>query len=104
MDIANIIDELNLNLSSAFHDFEGVYLYGSRLKNTHNEDSDIDLVAIFKHVNRVKRMKVWQIVGELEYKYDVILDLHPMTLAELRQNPYYYEQVVDFGKFYEAAA
>jgi predicted nucleotidyltransferase len=104
MDIVKIIDELNLSLSTAFQDFEGGYFYGSRQKNTHNEDSDIDLVAIFRHVNRIKRMEIWQIVGELEYKYGVILDLHPMTLAELRENPFYYEQVVDFGKFYEAAA
>ncbi|NLF83615.1 MAG: nucleotidyltransferase domain-containing protein [Candidatus Gastranaerophilales bacterium] len=103
MDILKIIEELNIKLSSAFQDFEGVYFYGSRQKNTHREDSDVDLVAIFKNVNRNKRMKIWQIVGELEYKYDVILDLHPMTLAELKQNPFYYEQVVDFGKFYEAA-
>lgn len=103
MDIGKIIKELNLKFSSSFDDFEGVYLYGSRRINTHKEDSDIDLVALFKYVDRNKRMKIWLIVGELEYKYNVILDLHPMTLDGLKQNPFYYEQVVGIGKFYEAA-
>ncbi|OGI00291.1 MAG: hypothetical protein A2Y25_01530 [Candidatus Melainabacteria bacterium GWF2_37_15] len=98
-----IIEELNNKLSNAFDDFEGVYLYGSRLRGDFKEDSDVDLIAIFKHVDRDKRMKIWRIVGWLEYKYDLILDLHPMTIEELKQNPYHYEQIVGKGKFYEAA-
>jgi len=56
--INKIIGELNIQLSKAFDDFEGVYFYGSRLKDNYKEDNDIDLVAIFKQIDRNKRMKI----------------------------------------------
>lgn len=102
-DINKIIEELNKKLSENFDDYKGAYFYGSRLKGNYKEDSDLDIVAIFNQSDIEKRMKIWVIIGEIEYKYNLILDLHPMTLNELKQNPYYFEEVVDNGKFYEAA-
>lgn len=98
-----IIEELNSKLSNAFEDFEGVYLYGSRLRGDYTEDSDVDLIAIFKYIDLDKRLKIWPIVGQIEYKYDLILDLHPMTIEELKESPYHYDLIVNNGKFYEAA-
>ncbi len=98
-----VIKELTSELSNEFRDFKGVYFYGSRARQTESEESDYDIVAVFDFVDRSKRMKIWGIVGEIEYKFDVFLDLHPMTREELEFNPYYYEQVVKNGIFYEAA-
>lgn len=99
----NIIKKLNNKLTHCFADFKGIYFYGSRAKNTHSEDSDIDIVAIFDKIDREKRMEIWGIVGQIESEYNAFIDLHPMTKEELELNPFYYEQVVGNGIFYEAA-
>lgn len=86
-----------------YSDFSGVYLYGSYANNTAVSDSDIDLIAIFANsVERTRRMDLWDIVGKLEAEYDVIFDIHPMTLSELEKNSVYYNQVVNKGIFYGA--
>jgi len=98
-----IVAKLKSQFKKEFDDFKGIYFYGSRVKGTYRKDSDIDIVVLFEKVDRDKRMKIWSIVGELEYQYDVFIDLHPMTKEELEQNPFYYDQVVNNGIFYEAA-
>ena len=45
-------------------------------------------------------MKLWTLVGTIEAEYNVIFDLHPMNNEELKQNPIYYNQVVNKGIFY----
>jgi len=102
-EVKEIVKKLNNQFKKEFDDFKGIYFYGSRAKGTHCEDSDIDIVVLFQKVDRDKRMKIWGIVGEVEYEYDVFIDLHPMTKEELKLNPFYYDQVVNNGIFYEAA-
>ena len=45
-------------------------------------------------------MDLWGVVGELEAEMDVVFDIHPMTISELKNNPVYYGQVVDKGIYY----
>ena len=101
LDIVHIIELLNKNIKSLFSDFCGVYLYGSYANKTNSENSDIDMVALFnKKLTREQRLQLWTIVGNIEAEYDIILDLHLMNNEELRNNPIYYNQVVNKGIFY----
>ena len=45
-------------------------------------------------------MNLWSLIGKFEAEMDITLDLHPMTMIELKKNPIYYEQVVDKGIYY----
>ena len=102
--IKKVINLLNESLKEKFPDFKGAYLYGSYAKNTSHKYSDIDIVALFKTTpDRKKRFAIWSIVGPIEAEYDVFLDLHPMSSEELEQNPFYYEEVVNKGIFYNVA-
>ncbi len=100
-DIDKIIKKLNKKIKNLFNNFNGVYLYGSYAAKSARTDSDIDIVALFDNkLTREERMDLWGIVGELEAEMDIVLDMHPMTLSELKQNPVYYMQVVDKGIYY----
>ncbi len=100
-DIGQIIEILNKKIKSLFSDFNGVYLYGSYANNTSTLNSDIDIVAMFNNkLTRNDRMELWKLIGNIEAKYNVIFDLHPMIYEELEQNPVYYNQVVNKGIFY----
>lgn len=102
--VRKVINILNTKLKENFPDFKGAYLYGSYAKNTSHKYSDIDIVALFEITpNREKLGQIWRIVGRIEAEYDVFIDLHPMIREELEQNPFYYEEVVNKGNFYNAA-
>jgi len=79
-------------------------LYGSQIKGTSHKESDIDIIAIFDDVDRQKDFDLGGIICELMYKYDVYIDLHPYTIENLEKNPVFYNEVVNKGQFYEAAA
>ncbi len=102
-DVTNIIESLKNQIHSLFSNFYGIYLYGSYANKTNKDNSDIDIVALFDtKLAREDRMKLWCLVGLIEAKYNVIIDLHPMNKEELKQNPVYYNQVVSKGIFYGA--
>lgn len=101
--IEKIIQELNKLIKQQFPDFKGLYLYGSQAKGNSNKDSDIDIVAIFDEVSRAKVFEIAGILCDLEYKYDIYIDLHEYTEKELQRNPYYYNEVVNKGIYYDAA-
>lgn len=100
MDVIKIIQELNTRIANNFQDFKGSYLYGSRAKGNYKDDSDIDIVALFDEVNREKELKLYGFVGEIQYKYNVFIELHNYTLERLKKNPIFYDQVVNKGIFY----
>jgi len=103
MDIKKLIEELNNYINLKYKDFKGTYLFGSRAKGSFNEDSDVDIVVVFDELNRDKEFDIYGIISDLMYKYDAFIDIHLMTPEKLRQNPFFYEEVVDKGIFYEAA-
>ena len=101
VNIDELISKLNKKIKDLFTDFKGVYLYGSYAAHCAKQHSDIDIVAVFDNeLTREKRMDLWGIIGKLEAEMDVVLDLHPTTLAELEQNPIYYNQVDNKGIYY----
>ncbi|MDR0822886.1 MAG: nucleotidyltransferase domain-containing protein [Endomicrobium sp.] len=99
----NLVQELKENLQNSFEDFEGLYVYGSQVNGTPNKDSDIDIVAIVDAPDREKRRYIWGVLSDLDYKYDVVIDLHPMTRQELEKNYIFHNEVVNKGVFYAAA-
>lgn len=99
--IDELLVKLNKKIKDLFIDFKGVYLYGSYAGHCAKKNSDVDIVAIFgNELTRKERMDLWGIIGKLEAEMDVVLDLHPTTMAELKQNPIYYNQVVNKGIYY----
>ena len=101
--IHQLIEELKTALRNSFDDFEGLYLYGSQVNGISNENSDIDIVVIIDAKAKEKRYAIWSIVSLLNYKYDMLLDLQPMTRQELERNYIFYNEVVNKGIFYAAA-
>jgi predicted nucleotidyltransferase len=101
--INEIANNLRTNLKNSFNDFEGLYVFGSQVNGKATDDSDIDVVAIIDASDDKKRGVIWDIVGKIEYDYNVICDLHPMTRAELERNYIFHNEVVNKGVFYEAS-
>lgn len=101
--IIKIIEELNKLIKEMYPDLKGLYLYGSQVKGTAHKNSDIDVIAIFDETSREKTFEISGILCDLQYKYDVYIDLHEYTEEELQRNPYYYCEVVDKGIYYAAA-
>lgn len=100
MNISEITEELNKKLKEKYSDFRGSYFYGSRITEKFDKNSDVDSVGIFDAVNREKRMEMWDIIGEFEYKYNVFIDFHPMTEPKLKRNSIYCNEVTGKGFFY----
>jgi len=98
-----LIKELNTRIAKDYSDFKGCYLYGSRVKKTHHQDSDVDIVAIFDYIDRAKDLEIRGIVCELMYIYDVYIDFRTYTLEDLMKNPIYCDEVTKKGRFYDAA-
>jgi len=101
--IIKIVKELNKLIREQFKDFRGLYLYGSQASGTFHKDSDIDVVAIFDETSWEKTFELGGILGDLMYKYDMYIDLHPYTPETIKRNPIYYNEVVNKGIYYEAA-
>ncbi len=102
-EIINLINELNNCILNKYKDFKGCYLYGSLVNETSNANSDIDLIALFDHINWEKDFEISGIICELMYKYDIYIDLHIYTQEKLKKNPVFFNEVVNKGLFYEAA-
>lgn len=99
--IQKIIRELIKIVKDRYPGFEGLYLYGSYVRGTAHKNSDIDMVLLFKsRLTNREALDLAGIVGNLDYKYDVFIDYHPYTENELEQNPFYYESVVEEGKYF----
>ncbi|MBR1425623.1 nucleotidyltransferase domain-containing protein [bacterium] len=102
-DINKIINNLNQVIKKTYSGFNGIYLYGSYASKKNQSGSDIDVVALFETpLSREQRLNLWSLIGKIEVDFGIVLDLHPMSTAELKQNPIYYNQVVNKGMFYGA--
>ena len=103
MNISEIIKELNSLIKDKYSDFKGSYLYGSRARGDFSKNSDIDVVAMFDKVDRHKELEVSGISCDLDYKFDVFIEIHLYTPEELKINPIFYNEVVNKGIYYEPA-
>lgn len=95
-----VVQKLRDSLINNFNDFNGLYLFGSRVKGASAKESDYDFVALFENVNRDKKLKIYRIVGELEYEFNVFIDLKVLNPNQFKMNPFFYEEVTNYGIFY----
>ena len=100
--IEEVIDLLNKAFSERFDDFHGLYLHGVFADGRNHRDEDIELVAVFDIENKYKRELIWPIVGKIETDLDVFIDLHPITMDELKKDEDFYDEVVNKGVFFKA--
>lgn len=103
--MSNKIDEVITTLIKAlkenFSDFKGLYLFGLYLDGKMHEDEDIELVAIFDNEqDKTKREEIWRAVGTVEEIFDVFIDLHPLTVQELKKDEDLYQEVSEEGIFF----
>lgn len=92
-----IAEELRNSLKDR-KDFEGLYLYGSQIKNTQHEDSDIDIAGVFSRdvsYDRDVTLKVY----DIDLKYDIVIDFQRVTKEQLAQSPVYFNEIKK-GKYY----
>ncbi len=101
--IVKIVQELLRLIKEQFPDLKGIYLYGSQVKGGAKKESDIDVVALFDSTSWEKTFEISGILCELDYKYDIFIDFKPYTLNKLKENPYYYDEVVNKGIYYAAS-
>lgn len=101
--IDEIIIELIKELKKEYSDFKGIYLFGLFLDGKMHEDEDIELVGIFDEEKlKEQRENIWKIIGKVEEKFDVFIDLHPLTAKELKKDEELYEEITEEGVFFNA--
>lgn len=99
--IDEIVVDLIKSLKCEFPDFKGIYLFGLFLDGEMHEDEDIELIAIFDNEpDKATRELIWRIVGKTEENFDVFIDLHPLTLQELKKDEELYQEVLENGIFF----
>ena len=101
--IDNLAKELRDALQKSFKGFEGLYVFGSQAKGTAYEDSDVDIVVLFKNNHEGESDEYYRIISKLMYDYDVVLDVHRKTRRQLEFNYLFHNEVVNKGVFYDAA-
>lgn len=72
MEDIQIVREFKAKVLRSFPDAE-IYFYGSRVKNTHREDSDYDLLVLLKEITPAIRKRIYDIAWETGFKYDAVL-------------------------------
>lgn len=98
--VEDAIKLLSEEFSSRFDDFHGLYLYGAFKDGRNHKDEDVELVAIFDSEDKQKREIIWPIVGRIETDLDIFIDLHPVTMDDLKKDTDFYDEVVNRGIFY----
>lgn len=99
--VEEVINILIKEFRERFEDFHGLYLYGVFTDGKSHSNEDIELVAIFDVENKHKREVIWPIIGKIETDLDVFIDLHPITMEELKKDEEFYDEVVNKGIFYD---
>lgn len=100
--VEETIKLLNKAFSENFTDFHGLYLYGVFTDGKPHPSEDIEIVAIFDTEDKSKRELIWPIVGKIETDLDVYIDLHPITMEELKKDEDFYDEVVNKGILFKA--
>lgn len=102
--MANSVNDVILILTKEFNkqfpDFKGMYLFGKFLDGKMHEEEDIELAAIFEIEDKPKREQIWPIIGKVETKLNVCIDLYPYTEETFKQDEDIYNEIMDEGIFF----
>jgi len=103
MDNDLIMNKINDSIREVFKGYKGLYLYGSRVKHTEQSDSDYDIIILLeKRMTSEEEHPVYETIGRLEYELDIFMDTQFLTEEELKRDPFFYKEVINYGKFYTA--
>jgi len=97
-----ILESLIKKIRSEFKDFRGSYFFGSRVTGNFKPHSDYDIVLLFDKIEREKKLEICGIIGELEYKYGIFIDMKILTKEEFEYNPFFFEEVTTKGIYYDS--
>lgn len=91
-EVREILEDLQSALKQLYGDrLQRVILYGSWARGEANEDSDIDVLVVLKGAIVPGREidQMLDLVVEIEWKYDVLLSVHPVSEEDyqVRQSP-----------------
>jgi len=80
-----ILNDLKNQLRNYFgDDLINIYLFGSQAKNTGTQDSDYDILILFKSKNGWRtKGKVIDICYDIDIKHDILIDPHVLSEDEL---------------------
>ena len=56
-----------------FYPHSEIYFYGSRVKKTHRDDSDYDVLVLLDTVDSTTRKKIYDIAWETGFEYDALI-------------------------------
>jgi len=97
-----ILKSLIKKIRSEFKDFRGSYFFGSRVTGNFKPHSDYDIVLLFDQIEREKKLEICGIIGEIEYKYGIFIDMKILTREEFEYNPFFFEEVTTKGIYYDS--
>lgn len=85
------------------NNYQGLYLYGSRVNNKDTSDSDYDMIFLNSdRLSNSEKQKIYTLISKIEYDNDVFIDIQFLTPAELAMNPFFHKEVTEKGLFYAA--
>jgi len=100
--VDEIAKKLRNELQKSVKDFEGLYVFGSQVREDATKDSDVDIVVLFGQDSFHLPDAFYDILFQMGIDYyDVIdLDVLPYTRKELERNYIFHNEVVNKGVFY----
>jgi predicted nucleotidyltransferase len=102
INIKKIIMDLKEELKKKYPDFDGIYLFGSRVRDDYKEDSDYDIILAFGHnVDRRLKKEISSIIYRYELDNNIILDEHVYRHSDIL-NPAtpFRQNVLKEGRYY----
>jgi len=100
--IDEVANRLRDELKQSIDDFEGLYVFGSQIRGDAKDDSDLDIVVLFKKSSFYLPDIFYSILSKIDYDYydKVFMDVLPYTREELQRNYFFHDEVVNKGIFY----
>lgn len=72
-----LLAEIYTRIKKGGFDLDGLYLFGSRVKNTFKEDSDYDVAIILNQtVDWKLKDKVREVIYDIMLEQDILIDSH----------------------------
>ena len=79
-----LLSEISTQIKKVGLRLKGIYLFGSRAINMHNETSDYDVAIILnERIDWKLKDKVREIVYDIMLNHDVVIDSHIYTEKEI---------------------